>query len=566
MNILSEYENLDVTCIFPFNVSQSVELTDPNKCDKNERQYELLAWNLNFSYKLTNRHRFFAKNNYPDMSILTDECFSYWNERRKNAINPGIKLRYSELIRDFKSDHKDVYIDKSFFRDSIKVIFQAINGNYIHESQLSDIYQLMFDLIRKNFNYLPTAKRLLKSLVSTHVTDEKMMDSLNLELKIINNHWECFDEIEKKESILRYENLLGKFECENKDFLFYNALSPILDYYNKKKIKGKIYLLIKRSELLFKKNAYKGMRRIDIAQRLQELYKKYQFKEDFIRLKKDIQEAGKEVIEDMEPITLQYTIKKSCIDSWLNKNVPKEPTQQIPIFLEHFIPRKGDFVNMKNAKLNIFDRGSIHYFDEEGHPTSVVGSFENDLDSKYMQHLFQSNCINSYFMYLYINQMIECGTWSYENVIAKVLKYPFLSTNSLTYLDRTIKHYFNEEYVEFCYLVIPQIEYFVRHVVEQNNGIVIKDNNKKQNEGFQLKTLDDLLREPIIRDIYDIGTNDDSVPLYLRFVLTNDKGLNLRNRLCHGLEEPSKFDNRYIANQLMHILLFLTNWYTNTQS
>lgn len=57
---------------------------------------------------------------------------------------------------------------------------------------------------------------------------------------------------------------------------------------------------------------------------------------------------------------------------------------------------------------------------------------------------------------------------------------------------------------------------------------------QRGNKGYQLRTLDDLLREQCVEDTF---TSDGA--LYLQIVLTNQKALNIRNLLCHGIMPPS---------------------------
>ena len=52
---------------------------------------------------------------------------------------------------------------------------------------------------------------------------------------------------------------------------------------------------------------------------------------------------------------------------------------------------------------------------------------------------------------------------------------------------------------------------------------------QKSGNGFQLKTLDELLRAKFVEEVL---TEDGAY--YLRIVLTNQIGLNIRNLLCHG--------------------------------
>lgn len=556
MAILSEYENREQTGIWAFDVSQAVLTTDPNECGIDIHHYEHLAWSLNFSYKLREGHHFWARNNYPDMSLLTEECFHYWNERRKTAVNPGIRMRYSELVREFKSQFSNVQIERSFFTDSVDLLLETLSGNYIADSETAEWYMYLFSIIGKNTLYLNRAKELLLAYVIDCPEDGDIDERLQTEITIINDNWKLFNDQEKQEAADRYAGLLTNYAKDLNDWHFYDALPPILAFCQKCEQKEVIHALIRKSEELFRKNDHKGMQRQSIVKRLQELYGRYQYQEDVQRLLKDIQESSKESIENMQSFSTSCSIPNELFDIMVNHIVPDDPSVQLDSFIGYFIPRKEKILKQieleKRSITSMF--ATFRYIAE--YPSSVVGGLEDDLIGHYMQELSLMCGIYAILMQMCIERMIKSGVWTCENISNEVSKCPILSIESKKFLSKTIAHYFNKEFAEFCYMVIPQIEHLIRHVIQEVDGIVIKEQNDKK--GYQVKTLDELLRDPLVDQVYNIGTEDDTVSLYLRFLLTNSKGWNLRNRMCHGIEEPTIFENEKYATHLMHALLFLT--------
>jgi len=63
--------------------------------------------------------------------------------------------------------------------------------------------------------------------------------------------------------------------------------------------------------------------------------------------------------------------------------------------------------------------------------------------------------------------------------------------------------------------------------------------------------LDDLLRDPLV-----IATLGEDIALYSRVVLTDARGFNMRNVVCHGLAHPAFF-GRHMSDRLFHTLLCL---------
>ena len=69
--------------------------------------------------------------------------------------------------------------------------------------------------------------------------------------------------------------------------------------------------------------------------------------------------------------------------------------------------------------------------------------------------------------------------------------------------------------------------------------------------GFNLKTLDELLRTEQISRV--LG---EDVSLYFRVLLTDLRGWNIRNDVCHGISPYESF-SKMVADRLIHILLVL---------
>ncbi|MCD8210884.1 MAG: DUF4209 domain-containing protein, partial [Prevotella sp.] len=114
-------------------------------------------------------------------------------------------------------------------------------------------------------------------------------------------------------------------------------------------------------------------------------------------------------------------------------------------------------------------------------------------------------------------------------------------------IERGIEAYLQEDYLVAIHLLIPQIEEAVRLILEMNGGVKIKP----KNDAYQLKTLDDILRDPIM-----VNSMGEDICFYFQQIFTNVRGLNLRNDVCHGILAHEKF-NFMTADLVFHALLTL---------
>ncbi|MFI5323317.1 MAG: DUF4209 domain-containing protein [Thermodesulfobacteriota bacterium] len=97
-------------------------------------------------------------------------------------------------------------------------------------------------------------------------------------------------------------------------------------------------------------------------------------------------------------------------------------------------------------------------------------------------------------------------------------------------------------------LLIPQIEDAFRNLVEIGGNIL----QPTRLGGFQYKILDELLRDEIVARVFGNET-----AFYFRIILTDQRGWNIRNRVCHGMANMNLF-NQKVADRIFHVLLCLS--------
>jgi hypothetical protein len=113
-----------------------------------------------------------------------------------------------------------------------------------------------------------------------------------------------------------------------------------------------------------------------------------------------------------------------------------------------------------------------------------------------------------------------------------------------------LKSYFNIDYLSAVSLLIPQIEDVFRNLVEIGGGNILK--SPRLGIGYQYKILDELLRDELITKVFGMDAAH-----YFRILLTDQRGWNIRNRVCHGLAKTDLFSPK-VADRIFHVLLCLS--------
>jgi hypothetical protein len=155
-------------------------------------------------------------------------------------------------------------------------------------------------------------------------------------------------------------------------------------------------------------------------------------------------------------------------------------------------------------------------------------------------------------------------TFLQESIAATRAKFSLSADGLTTYLDRSpvfqedkgailqagLQAYFDGRHMIAAHLLIPQIEDAIRDLIELQGGAVMKTGRAG---GLHLKTLDELLRDSRVAAVMGEDT-----AFYFRVLLTDPRGWNLRNDVCHGILPASAF-NTMMTDRLLHVLFCLGN-------
>lgn len=131
-----------------------------------------------------------------------------------------------------------------------------------------------------------------------------------------------------------------------------------------------------------------------------------------------------------------------------------------------------------------------------------------------------------------------------DNVMNFVAKSVLLTPQRVSVIERGVYAFMEYDYVAAISILIPQIEYMVREFYARN-GYTVTTNDSI---GTTIDALGTLLNND------DIVLFDKNITRYLRTILSNRTGWNLRNLYCHGIDDSFSVTQ---ADRIFHILLLM---------
>ena len=147
-----------------------------------------------------------------------------------------------------------------------------------------------------------------------------------------------------------------------------------------------------------------------------------------------------------------------------------------------------------------------------------------------------------------LRRVIAPNTISVETITRFVGDAFKLTENEI--LNIGLRLFFDQEFVGAAHVLVPTIETLVREL-SKLRGINVMEPIRTQNSGVQFVTLETLLRR-----LRDTSGDDNERIEYLQFILL-DAGLNVRNRVSHGLMAHDEFTFE-LCSLLIHTMFVVS--------
>lgn len=349
------------------------------------------------------------------------------------------------------------------------------------------------------------------------------------------------------------ESHLDESMSENSPWLCESAGLPLAKYYRSKKLKQEVDRVIEIVGGCFE-NACDNINPFQASGWLKhahDLYTSFNLNEKAENVSRKISEIGPDVVRDMKTISHSTKIPTDELEEFLDRLTSGGITETLNNIAIHYIPKKGD---VEKQVLEQAKSSPISYLfskviqDHKGRPVATIGSIDSDLEGNIIHQLSQNLGISSFFLSRTFLKAREKYDITAEQITDHILQSSIFEKTRKDIIYTGINAYLNEDFITTIHVLVPQAESAIRNLVEYSGGAILKPN---RNNGLQLRTFDDLLRDEHVENCF--GTD---ISFYFRILLTEQRGWNIRNDVCHGIV-PSDTFNYSVADRVIHVLLCL---------
>jgi len=535
-----------------------------------ELRYELIAAELMLYEKPTKWETYFGpwasgvtedgqEVDTPPLEVITPECINYWCARIKTATHPAMRARYGDLVWDFMRKVSDT-------SPPIDAAHTAIDG-YLEAlvSGRCDKFHGYGD-VQKRLLYLATSindsgrlnnavEKLQENASAPSDAEERESRQRMLfgQLMQIRGNLRPTGALDSLASSLR--SRLAILDASQADqFAVENVALPLADYYRSLQDLKEAQAVLRVYGASVERMSGDAMPILAMAwlDKLHRLYLQFEMNEEAADVLRCIEAIQPSVPENLAKVSVPHEIDGEELEEWLGWLVSGDADASTLRLISQFVPRVEEAreqiaqLREEHPLVSLFPSNIL---DHAGRSVAHVGSSESDEDGNLVRHILQTIQFADFFLAAGIERLFASHGLTEETLAAEVLKSPIWHENRHPVLRRAIKAYFDEDPIVAVHLLVTEIENAIRNVAA---GLGLSLQKRNRVGGFDVKNLSDFLAEENVGAF--LGTD---VTMYLRIVLTDRRGWNLRNDTCHGIRPASGF-TQAVTRRLIHIVLLLS--------
>lgn len=286
-------------------------------------------------------------------------------------------------------------------------------------------------------------------------------------------------------------------------------------------------------------------------EQLYHLYLQHGLKSEADRISTKLRELSKQAKSEFKEIKTLVEVPKDELKKYIEWLTDGDLNTVLMKVAVNYFPRKDEVIKQlqdlsKRAPLQFLFTHKI--VDVDGRPIATIGPLEEDMDGHIVMQISQNMQISSFFLRETLDALIKKFNLTSAEVINYLYESPIFNEERKEIFVKGIEAFLNGDFIVSLHILIPQIEAIIRNLAEKIGIPILKPS---QSGGFFYKTLDDLLREKRIIEVLD-----EDMCLYFRVLLTDPRGWNLRNDICHGISKFEHF-NQMVADRIFHVLICL---------
>ena len=499
---------------------------------------------------------------HPDLRRADAPVIEYWSARAREATHPVLKARYADLVWDTTR-----FVTKG--KPGIEFARLAID-NYIAASRLDDGAS-WGDTHRS----IGRALTLALSIKDPTRTDEAVDATFDYVDRTANEdklgtYCYLFDNLlppekgpplsdEQEQGIVeRMESYFatmttagGKWDVDPHSPQ--SVATRLAAYYQRSgrnEDRTRIFCAIAQA---FERRARMGdaIGNVMFLDTARKIYAEAGLKDEAERVQAELQRAAPEAVQQLAPTTVEYEVKQEEIDRFLEELTESgDMNGALARLAVYFIPDQKELkeeieYRAQKSPLQAMLKPKVI---DESHIKADIGDNAGDHDGQMVYETSQDIGFDAPWIACGFDHLIANGLTA-AHVLGFVQISSLFTKDRFPLIRRGVDAHIQGDYTQAIHVLVPQIERALVNLAHYAGRSTTKPFQSGKGV-MQSKNLQDVLeRDETIRAI--MGEN---LRMYLLSTLAHNKGLNIRNEVCHGLWSAAHF-TKMASERVLHVLL-----------
>jgi hypothetical protein len=281
-------------------------------------------------------------------------------------------------------------------------------------------------------------------------------------------------------------------------------------------------------------------------------YRRAGMPEDAARVEQTIRGRAAEAQAQMKRIEVPLDIPKGELDKWADRVVGASLDEAFRRIAGEFLTREEATQKslrgmLKNAPMTAMMPISI--MGPGGFTIATVGSVNNDLDGRTVHHAAEMFNWYASWLYLALTRAKEKHGLNAAAILTYLTQVQQFAAEREPLLREGLMAWEAEDSVKAIHVLVPQLEAAIRDLLAALGASVME--HRQETGGFEAIGMGKILHHERFR-----AAVPSDVRFHLRVLYTDARGINLRNRLAHGLLHPGVL-GMGVANWVVHSLMLV---------
>jgi hypothetical protein len=536
----------------------------------NELRYELIAaelvlydeptdWGTYFGPWASGTNEDGKRIDTPPLDVITPECVAYWRTRMQNATNPALRARYADLVWDFSHkvtgkkppiDAAHIAID-GYVDALVSGRCEPFDGSGQVQKRALNLATLVNDAGRLQH----AIAKLVEYAASPHEAEERdgRQRELFALLMQIRGSLRPITELQSLANDLRTR--LDELDAAQADqFTIQDFALPLAGYYRSLQQHEEAKTVLRMYGAAVTRMSQNAMALLAVGwlNQLYQLYLRFEMNEDATQVMRQIETVQPGVPANLVKVSVPHKIDGAELEEWLVSLVTPDRQASILQLVIQFLPRLGEAreqMEQLRDEHRLSSLFSSTLVDHAGRQVAQIGGGESDEEGNIVHHIHQNIQFADFFLAAGLERLFTSHGVTAETLVAELTQSPIWHENRHAILRRGVESFFTNDPIAAIHILVTEIENAVRNIAA---GLGLSLQKRNRMGGFDLKNLSDFLADEKIGAFLT-----EDVTTYLRVVLTDRRGWNLRNDTCHGIL-PAKRFTQAASRRLVHIMLLLS--------